>query len=62
VLFVVGTKDRVADRVYVERLAREAPGARIAWLDGGGHALPRSVARDFNDAVIAFLGTVDRTR
>ena len=62
VLFVIGAKDRVADRDYVERLARETPVARIAWLRGGGHALPRGDAEDFNAAVIEFLERVDRTR
>jgi pimeloyl-ACP methyl ester carboxylesterase len=62
VLFIVGTNDRVADRTYVERLARNVQGARIAWLRGGGHALPRSAADDFNDAVIGFLQAVDRAR
>ncbi len=62
VLFIVGTRDNVADREYVEHLAQDVQGARIAWLTGGGHALPRSVADGFNDAVIRFLGAVDRTR
>ncbi len=59
VLLVVGTKDHVVDRTFVEQFARTVPGARIAWLDGGGHALPRSRVAGFNEAVVAFLRAVD---
>jgi len=61
VLFLIGTKDHVADRAYVKHLAQDVTGARIAWLDGGGHALPRSRADSFNEAVIGHLAAVDRT-
>lgn len=62
VLFLIGTRDHVADREYVEHLVQNVPGARIAWLDGGGHALPRSRADSFNEAVIGHLTAVDRMR
>jgi pimeloyl-ACP methyl ester carboxylesterase len=57
VLFVVGTRDPVAERTYVESLAAEMLHARIAWIDGAGHALPRGRAAAFNAVTIAFLQT-----
>lgn len=59
VLLVVGTKDHVVERTFVERFARTVPGARIAWLDGGGHALPRNRTAGFNAAIVTFLRAVD---
>lgn len=58
-LLVAGTDDPVATRAFVERLAAEIPRARIAWVEGGGHALPRGCADGFNAAIISFLRTVD---
>ena len=58
-LLVAGTDDPVATHAFVERLAAAIPGARIAWIEGGGHALPRGCADGFNAAIISFLRTVD---
>ncbi len=60
-LFVVGTEDPVADHAFVERLAGTMPNAQIAWIDGGGHALPRGAAAGFNAAIITFLSALRDT-
>lgn len=54
-LLAVGTRDPVAERGFVEMLATAMPDAQIAWIDGGGHALPRDCASGFNTAAITFL-------
>ena len=54
-LLTVGTRDPMAEQQFVERLAAQVPDARIAWIEGGGHALPRDSAIGFHAAVIAFL-------
>ena len=54
-LLTVGTRDPMAEQQFMERLAAQVPDARIAWIEGGGHALPRDSAIGFHAAVIAFL-------
>ena len=54
-LLAVGTRDPVAERGFVEMLATAMPNAQIAWIDGGGHSLPRDCASGFNAAAVTFL-------
>jgi pimeloyl-ACP methyl ester carboxylesterase len=56
-LLMVGTRDPVAERRFVAQLAAHLPNAQIAWLEAGGHALPRDSAAGFNAAAITFLRT-----
>lgn len=58
-LVVAGTADPVATRRAVERLTAALPLATVARLAGGGHALPRGCAQQFNELVIAFLRRVE---
>lgn len=58
-LLAVGTRDPVAQRKFVEALAARMPNAQIAWIEGGGHALPRDSASGFNAAGITFLRTCE---
>lgn len=54
-LVVAGAADPVARRQAVERLAATLPDSSVVPLRGGGHALPRGCAEQFNELVIAFL-------
>jgi 2-hydroxy-6-oxonona-2,4-dienedioate hydrolase len=54
-LILVGTRDPVATREYIELLRHRMPDARVEWIAGGTHALPRGHAAEFNRAVIAFV-------
>ena len=55
VLIALGTDDHVSERRFVERLRARLADGRIAWLPGGGHAVPRDSAPAFNGAVLDFL-------
>ena len=54
-LILAGTRDPVVTREYIELLHHRIPDARVEWIPGGTHALPRGTADAFNRAVIAFV-------
>ncbi len=55
-LVIVARDDVLTPPYFSEELARLIPGAILNVLDTGGHACSRTMADDFNDAVLAFLG------
>jgi 2-hydroxy-6-oxonona-2,4-dienedioate hydrolase len=54
-LVVVGTRDPVVPKEFAERLAEGLAEGRLAWIDGGAHAVHFDRAEAFNRAVAAFL-------
>lgn len=55
-LVLAGREDALLPVPVSEALARAIPGARLAVLDGGGHAFTSEVSGAFNEAVLRFLG------
>ena len=54
-LILVGTRDPICAPEYIELLHHRLPRARVEWIHGGTHALPRGNAAEFNRAVIRFI-------
>jgi pimeloyl-ACP methyl ester carboxylesterase len=59
-LVVVGTDDPICRPAFVQRLRRGLPDARVHWVPGGTHALPRGHADTFNRIVTGFILDVAR--
>ncbi|GAA1360766.1 alpha/beta fold hydrolase [Catellatospora chokoriensis] len=55
-LFVHGTEDRVVPPVNAAIAAERVHGARLAWIEGGGHNLFSERSVDTAEAVNQFLG------
>jgi len=47
--------DRLTPPYFSEDLARMIPGARLAWLEQGGHACSQVVPEEFNATVLSFV-------
>lgn len=54
-LVIWGSEDRVLPRAESERLAAGIPGARLAIIEGAGHAANQERPEEFNRLVRAFL-------
>ena len=54
-LILVGTRDPVSTPAYIELLRHRMPHARVEWITGGTHALPRGHAAEFNRHVTHFI-------
>jgi aminoacrylate hydrolase len=54
-LVIVAADDMITPRLYSEEIAARIPGAKLVVLDSGGHLAPAIAAREYNDAVGAFL-------
>lgn len=54
-LVVCAKDDLLTPAYFSEAIAAGVPGARLALLDSGGHALSRSRPEDFNRIVLDFL-------
>ncbi|HET9986497.1 MAG TPA: alpha/beta hydrolase [Longimicrobiales bacterium] len=54
-LVLVGDRDRVVARDWVERLVRTLPRGTAEWVERGGHALPRDAAPAFDARATRFL-------
>jgi 3-oxoadipate enol-lactonase len=54
-LVIWGSEDRVLSRAESERLAAGIPGARLAIIEGAGHASNQERPEEFNRLVRAFL-------
>lgn len=59
-LVLVGREDIFFPVPVCEELARAIPGARLAVLEGGGHAFATEISVDFNRTVVEFLETIER--
>jgi pimeloyl-ACP methyl ester carboxylesterase len=55
VLIMVGDADPVCRPRFVELLCRRLPRARVEWVRGGTHALPRGHAAAFNRIATSFV-------
>lgn len=60
-LILVGDADPVSCPEWIELLRHRIPHARIEWVRGGTHALPRGHAAEFNRAVVSFVRSEART-
>ncbi|MGH7446053.1 MAG: alpha/beta fold hydrolase, partial [Longimicrobiales bacterium] len=60
-LILAGDADPICRPPYIELLRHRIPHARVEWVLGGTHALPRGHASEFNRAVIAFIRAEIRT-
>ena len=60
VLLVAGSEDRNAPPTVMKGMAERIPGARLVCLDGCGHLMPFERPDAFNDALLAFLASLDR--
>ena len=56
-LGLIGLVDRFVLERVIEELARLIPGAEIKIFPRGGHFLTHVRAREFNNAVLPFLGS-----
>jgi 2-hydroxy-6-oxonona-2,4-dienedioate hydrolase len=54
-LVLAGDADPVCTPAFIELLRHRMPAARVAWVRGGTHALPRGHAAEFNRRVIEFV-------
>ena len=54
-LILCGDADPVSRAPYIELLRHRIPQARVEWVCGATHALPRGHAAEFNRAVIEFI-------
>lgn len=54
-LLLAGDADPVCRPSFLELLRQRMPQARVAWIPGGTHALPRGHAAVFNRTVIRFI-------
>ncbi len=54
-LVMVGREDALLPVSSSQDLARAVPGARLAVLEGAGHAFASEIPEAFNDAVLRFL-------
>jgi 3-oxoadipate enol-lactonase len=54
-LVVCGRVDRATEPVHSERIAREIPGARLAWIDGAGHVSALEQPEAVNDVLVPFV-------
>jgi pimeloyl-ACP methyl ester carboxylesterase len=54
-LVLVGARDRVVTRDWVDQLIRTLPQGTAGWVAGGGHALPLDAAADFDARATRFL-------
>jgi 2-hydroxy-6-oxonona-2,4-dienedioate hydrolase len=59
-LILAGDADPVCTPDFIELLRHRLPHARVAWVKGGTHALPRAHAAEFNRVVIGFLRELAR--
>ncbi|MBI3393114.1 MAG: alpha/beta fold hydrolase [Nitrospirae bacterium] len=59
-LVLVGREDIFFPVPVCEDLARGIPVAKLAVLDGGGHAFATEISEDFNRTVLEFLETVEK--
>jgi 2-hydroxy-6-oxonona-2,4-dienedioate hydrolase len=55
VLILVGDRDPVCTRGFIHQLEACLPAARVEWVRGGTHALPRGCAAEFNARVARFV-------
>ncbi len=58
-LVLVGREDLVYPPRVAEQFAKAIPGARLAVLDGGGHAFASEIPPRFNETVLEFLQSVE---
>jgi pimeloyl-ACP methyl ester carboxylesterase len=54
VLVLVGDRDPVCTRGFIRMLEHCLPDARVEWVPGGTHALPRGSVAEFNARVARF--------
>ena len=54
-LVLAGDADPVSRPEFIELLRHRIPRARVEWVTGGTHALPRGQADEFNRIVIGFV-------
>jgi 2-hydroxy-6-oxonona-2,4-dienedioate hydrolase len=54
-LVLAGDADPICRPEYIELLRHRMPDARVEWVPGGTHALPRGHAAEFNRLVTAFV-------
>jgi 2-hydroxy-6-oxonona-2,4-dienedioate hydrolase len=59
-LILVGTRDPLISPEFIELLRHRLPRARVEWIAGGTHALPRGNAAEFNRSVIRFIRESER--
>jgi len=57
-LVIAGRDEFFIPLELCEELAASIPGARLAILEGGGHALNEDIPEEFNRIVLQFLGEV----
>ncbi|CAN5665580.1 alpha/beta hydrolase [soil metagenome] len=57
-LVLAGDADPVCRPAFIELLRHRIPAARVQWVRGGTHALPRGHAPAFNRETIAFIHEV----
>jgi pimeloyl-ACP methyl ester carboxylesterase len=55
VLVLVGDRDSVCTRGFIAKLEHCLPDARVVWVPGGTHGLPRGSAEEFNALTTAFV-------
>jgi pimeloyl-ACP methyl ester carboxylesterase len=59
-LVLAGDADPVCRPAFIELLRHRMPRARVEWVPGGTHALPRGHADAFNRAITAFVAECQR--
>lgn len=60
-LLVWGDSDPVVPLRYAEEIRRRIPQAKLEILEGAGHVAMWDRARRFNEVVLAFLGSVEKS-
>ena len=60
VLVVVGEEDALTPPAEAEAIARAVPHARLVRIPGSGHLSPLERPREFDGALLAFLGKLER--
>jgi pimeloyl-ACP methyl ester carboxylesterase len=59
VLVLADPRDTLVPLDTVRRLARDLPDARLQFIDGAGHHLPRRAPDAVADAMVAFLAATE---
>ena len=54
-LILAGDADPVCSPAFIELLRHRIPHAKVEWVRGGTHALPRGHAAEFNRSVVRFI-------
>ena len=54
-LILAGDADPVCSPAFIELLRHRIPHAKVEWVRGGTHALPRGHAAEFNRSVMRFI-------